>query len=179
MKPPHLPPVSDPPDGDAEAPPSEEELRAAESLRASLEPGHDRAHRHPDAELAEAVRSAARPSRLSADRHRRILDRSLADRPKSRVIYVVFGGVASLAAMAASIALVVRTTASSPSAAVAGAPVGAGAEAAPAMAISRSTAELFPEGIPVTGGTSDRIDRIAYARAQDLRENRFARWGVR
>jgi hypothetical protein len=155
---------------DTDAAPSEEELRAAESLRASLEPGGAHLEPDPDAELAEAVRYAARPARLSPERHRRILDRSLAAPPKGRVIYVVFGGVASLAAMAASMALVMRGTAPS---------TGAALEVAPAMAVSRSTAELFPEGIPVTGGTSDRIDRIAYARAQDLRENRFARWGIR
>jgi hypothetical protein len=164
MKPPPPPPFD-------EAPPSEEELRAAESLRASLEPGHEELRPNPDAELAEAVRAAARPSRLSPEHHQKILDRSMAARPKSKVIYVVFGSAASLAAMAASVALVMmRGNASTPSAAV---------EAPAAMAISRSTAELFPEGIPVSGGTSDRIDRIAYARAQDLRENRFARWGVR
>jgi hypothetical protein len=47
------------------------------------------------------------------------------------------------------------------------------------LVASRSAADLFPEGIPRAGGTSDRVDRIAYARARDLRENRFARWGVR
>jgi hypothetical protein len=47
-----------------------------------------------------------------------------------------------------------------------------------ALALSRSTAELFPEGIPRSGGTSVRVDRIAYARAQDYRQNRFARWGA-
>ncbi len=168
MKPPHKPTdfAREAPD----APPSAEELRAAGRLRDSLEPGHAPLVPDPDVELAEAVRSAARPSRLSPEKHRTILDRSLAPRPKSKVIYVVFGGVASLAAMAASVALVVRSNAPSTSAA---------REAPPAMAVSRSTAELFPEGIPMTGGTSDRIDRIAYARAQDLRENRFARWGVR
>jgi hypothetical protein len=164
MKPPHPPPFDD-------APPSEEELRAAERLRASLEPGHAELGSTPDAELAQAVRSAARPSRLSSEQHQRILDRSLTARPKGKVIYVVFGGAASLAAMAASVALfMMRGNAPSSSASL---------EAPATMAISRSTAELFPEGIPVTGGTSDRIDRIAYARAQDLRENRFARWGVR
>jgi phosphoribosylcarboxyaminoimidazole (NCAIR) mutase len=173
MKPPHRQPPDStrpPDDEDLDPPPSEEELRAAESLRVSLEPGQVHAAESPDAELAEAVRSAARPSRLSAEKNRRIVDRSLAAKPKGRVIYVVFGGVASLAAMAASFALVMRQTAPMSSAAL---------ESAPAMAVSRSTAQLFPEGIPVTGGTSDRIDRIAYARAQDLRENRFARWGVR
>jgi len=177
MKPPDRPPSvsTSPPDGDdIDAPPSEEELRAAESLRALLEPGAADVAHHPDAELARAVRSAARPAALSPERHRGILDRSLANRSKGRVIYVVFGGVTSLAAMAASFALVMRQ-ADAPSSAAAVAAL----EAPPAMALSRSTAQLFPEGIPVTGGTSDRVDRIAYARAQDLRENRFARWGIR
>ena len=73
MKPPHRPPnMSDrpPDDEDPDAPPSEEELRAAESLRASLEPGAPNPST-PESELAEAVRSASRPSQLSMDRHKR------------------------------------------------------------------------------------------------------------
>ncbi len=177
MKPSDRPPLvsTSPFDGDdIDAPPSEEELIAAKSLRALLEPGAAELGQHPDAELAQAVRSAARPAALAPGRHRRILDRSLASRSKGRVIYVVFGGVASLTAMAASFALVMRQADAPSSAATV-----AALEAPPAMALARSTAQLFPEGIPVTGGTSDRVDRIAYARAQDLRENRFARWGVR
>jgi hypothetical protein len=76
--------------------------------------------------------------------------------------------------MAAAVALVVRG--SSPDAAMS-AKASAEPTAAP-LALSRSTAELFPEGIPRTGGTSHRVDRIAYARAQDYRQNRFARWGA-
>jgi hypothetical protein len=149
---------------DPDAPPSEEELRAADQLRASLEKGDL-------PELAEAVRASAHPARLSGERHRAILDRALAAKPaKSNVRYVAFG-VASLAAMAASLVLVMRQSEQlAPS---------ASREASAPLAVSRSTAELFPEGIPLTGGTSDRVDRIAYARAQDLRENRFAQWGVR
>ena len=48
-----------------------------------------------------------------------------------------------------------------------------------AVAVSRSTQELFPERFAPTGGESARIDRIAMARAADLRDNEFAKWGVR
>jgi hypothetical protein len=41
---------------------------------------------------------------------------------------------------------------------------------------SRSTEPLFEEKVVMR---SDRIDRIAWARGADLRENRFTRWGVR
>ncbi|HEY4116974.1 MAG TPA: hypothetical protein VGM56_03925, partial [Byssovorax sp.] len=45
---------------------------------------------------------------------------------------------------------------------------------------TRSTDELFgAQPFPRTGGESQRIDRIATARASDLRQNRFAAWGVR
>ena len=43
---------------------------------------------------------------------------------------------------------------------------------------SRPTGELFAERFK-TGSTTDRIDRIAAARAHDLRENRYTAWGVR
>jgi hypothetical protein len=42
---------------------------------------------------------------------------------------------------------------------------------------SRSTAPLFRVGSE--GATSSRIDRIASARSRDLRDNRYAQWGVR
>jgi hypothetical protein len=44
---------------------------------------------------------------------------------------------------------------------------------------SHSTQSLFPEPFAGTGGQTARVDRIAMARAADLRENEFARWGVR
>ena len=45
----------------------------------------------------------------------------------------------------------------------------------------RSTAELFDPAVPfeAKGGESDRVDKILTARASDLRNNRFAAWGVR
>jgi len=157
---------------DPEAPPTEEELVAAEALRRAFDrdrgrPGNARA----DWELVLAVRAAASPAAISTAKHRRIVDAALERKARGKVIRVAFGAVASLLAMAAALAIVVR----SPS------PQGAmeASAAAPQMALSRSTAGLFPDGIPPKGGTSDRVDRIAYARARDLRENRFARWGVR
>jgi hypothetical protein len=46
------------------------------------------------------------------------------------------------------------------------------------LARARSTQELFREPFKA-GESSARIDRIASARASDLRNNHFARWGVR
>jgi hypothetical protein len=153
-----------------EAPPTEAELARATSLRRALERGRPDAAGDADWELVQAIRAAAEPSALSEERQRQILDEAFTGRARGRVIYYAFGGVATLAAMAATFAVYIKGVADSPEASV---PAGA------AMALSRSTAELFPEGIPAKGGTSDRVDRIAYARARDLRENRFHRWGVR
>jgi hypothetical protein len=45
--------------------------------------------------------------------------------------------------------------------------------------VSRSTQALFPDRFAPVGGETARIDRIAVARAADLRDNEFAKWGVR
>ncbi len=155
-----------------DAPPSEDELARAASLRRTLERGRPGAPGDADWELLQVIRAAADPEALSEERQRRILDEALAGRPRGKVIYWAFGGVTTMAAMAAAVALVMRGGLEPSPAAVSLA-------ASPAMALSRSTVELFPDGIPAKGGTSGRVDRIAYARARDLRENRFARWGVR
>jgi hypothetical protein len=162
-----------PPDRpEPEDPPSAEELAAAESLRRALERGKPSRSLDPDWDLVEAIRAAAAPSSLASARQREILDTAMAIRSRGRVIYLAFG---SVAAMAAAVALVVRASyENSPQSEAVLA-----ASAPAALAVSRSAADLFPEGIPKAGGTSDRVDRIAYARARDLRENRFARWGVR
>ena len=46
---------------------------------------------------------------------------------------------------------------------------------------ARSTQEMFDAATPFprSGGESERVDRIAAARAADLRANRFAAWGIR
>ena len=51
--------------------------------------------------------------------------------------------------------------------------------AAPALTAPRSAQDLFDEPFPRTGGTSERVDRIASARERELRANRYAAWGVR
>jgi hypothetical protein len=93
---------------------------------------------------------------------------------KSKIAFFALGAAASALAMAAAVALVMRGSALK-------APMASRANserARPVLALSRSTAELFPEGISRSGKTTDRVDRIAYARAQDFRRNRFARWGT-
>jgi hypothetical protein len=192
-KPPNTGQGQDGPDPDA--PPSEDELRAAETLRRVLE-GQQGARGQGDGdalrarELVQSIRAAVSPGSLSRERHRAILDRALgADvardprpalerrgrerAPRSKVAYLALGGAASVLALAAAIALVIRSEERAPS-------MTAKASAAPrpALALARSTSDLFSESFPRSGKTTDRVDRIAYARAQDLRENRFARWGT-
>ena len=195
---PKPPSAGQPPDlPDPDDPPSDEERRAAETLRRSLEGERandaiaatslDPASRA-QAELAQAVRAVASPESISPARHQQILDRALAAvatpqgarrgvvtmRPrKSKVAYFALGGAASVLALAAAVTLVIRGAA--PDGSMASKAL---AERGPALALSRSTAELFPEGIPRSGGTTHRVDRIAYARAQDFRQNQFARWGA-
>lgn len=159
-----LPDIPDP-----DAPPTEAELATAAELRRALEREASPQAGNADGALVEAVRAALHPAPIAEKTHRRILDKALEKSTKGKVTYLAFGGLAATAALAAAVALVVRGKAEPPSST---------AERAP-MAVSRSAADLFPSGFPATGGTSDRVDRIAYARARDLRENRFAAWGVR
>jgi len=194
---------------DPDPPPSQDERRAADALRHVLDgragplapdekdDGATRA-----AELVQSIRAAASPVSLSRERHQQILDRALGAtassardgapeqvggdqrsamvarshdrRSRSKITYLAWGGAASLVAMAAAIALVIRSESPSPSLAAK-----ASAVPRPAFALARSTTDLFSESFPRSGGTTGRVDRIAYARAQDLRENQFARWGTR
>jgi len=181
-KPPNAGPSADLPEPDD--PPSEEELRAAEALRRVLDgEGGGRS------ELARAIRAAASTQTLSPERHQQILDRTLpavapdedarrvvvALRPrKSKIGYLAVGVAASTLAAAAAVVLLIRGEALDASLASRATPEPAGR----VLALSRSTTGLFPEGIPRSGGTTDRVDRIAYARAQDFRQNQFARWGA-
>ena len=192
-----------------DAPPSDDEIRAAEALRRALDeragalaPGEKDDGAVRAAELVQSIRAAASPVSLSRERHQRILDRALGAaassarhgapeqvggdqrpatvarfgerRSRGKVTYLAWGGAASLVAMAAAIALVIRSESPSPSMADK-----ASSAPRPAFALARSTTDLFSESFPRSGGTTGRVDRIAYARAQDLRENRFARWGTR
>lgn len=133
----------------------------------------------PEAELAVALRHAWSPATLEEAEHAAIVQRAVGSaaassggatppassaKPRNVVVRVVFGASATALALAASVALFVNIQhAESP--------------AAP-LARARSTQPLFDEPFR-PGEASARIDRIALARASDLRENRFSRWGVK
>jgi len=151
-----------------DAPPSDEELAEAEKLRDALE---DPASAHPDAELARALTAAWSPRDLAPREHRALVDRALVrrdqERHRRRVVRVSFGASAALA-LAACVALVVWSGKRPPS-----------ESRTTALAVSRSTQPLFATTFAPVGGETARIDRIALAREADLRENEFAKWGVR
>ena len=98
-----------------------------------------------------------------------------------------FATMSAVVAMAAGVFLFVRQMghqeAPPPSAAVAAAPSARAVAAVPPAPriAARSTTDLFDATTPFprSGGESARVDRIAGARAADLRANRFAAWGVR
>lgn len=151
------------------APPTEEEIAESARLRDALEgKGH-----HPSAELARALRAAAHPAELRQLDAERVASRVLGRRAsRARVVAVAFGSVATAAvALAASWFLVIAPALRD----------GHGAELAEraqALAVSRSTAAMFPEKFE-PGATTARVDRIALARSRELRSNRYALWGVR
>ncbi len=145
---------------DPDAPPSEEEIRESERLREALE---DPSKEHEGAELLRAVKNAAEPKALAKDDLEAAVERGLSREKRSGgvVIRVAFGAGLILAAAAAIVFF-----------------VGRGPVAPPELVHARSTQELFTERFEARGGESARIDRIAVARAADLRDNHFARWGV-
>jgi len=158
----------DPPDPAVDAPATEEELAESAKLRDALE---DPSRVNEDAELARALSSAWSPRDLSEEAHRALVEKALGHhdvrRRRGRVIRVSFGASAVLA-IAAAVLLYVRGDRRPPE-----------TGHATALAFSRSTQALFPERFATSGGESARIDRIAMARAADLRDNEFAKWGVR
>jgi hypothetical protein len=160
---------------------SPDELEAAALLRAHLTgnapPGSDAA-------LLQQLRHAARPGDLPAARNEALIEEALRAplrlRPRQphvrRFAPVTMAALAGVAALAAGTALFVGGSPSAPAPSAATA-----ALAAPALARSRSADDLFDPATPFprSGQESARIDRIASARAADLRQNRFASWGVR
>jgi len=141
------------------APPSADELRESERLRQALE--NDDAD-HPAAALARALRAAAHPVPLEPERGRRVTERALSRRPN--VVFVAFGA----AALAAAAAFALSFTS----------PRLEKGAALPALARSRSTAQLFHERFE-PGQASARIDRIATLREREWRDNQYALWGLR
>lgn len=151
------------------APPTEEELVASERLRRALEgDGHDA-----DAELARALRHAGSPKPLDQVTAERMLQKSLGQPARAKrgnVVYVTFGAVSAIAALAAAFLLFLRPALDQNRA----------GELAKDLARSRSTAALFksPDDFEATV-TTTRVDRITSSREKDLRQNRYALWGVR
>jgi hypothetical protein len=147
------------------AEPTPEELVSSERLRRAL----DGQGEHEDMRLARALSAAFAPN----------LDRPLPEpelganvrltRP-GQVIFLRFAGVAAALAVAAAVLLELTPRLEQSSAPTADL-------ASFSLAQSRSTAPLFQADS--AGAPSDRIDRIASARGRELRDNRYALWGVR
>jgi hypothetical protein len=124
--------------------------------------------------LARALRLAFAPATLDAMTSERLLRPALALPSKKANRGVIVGATTVLIALAAVFAgLWISSGSSSPSA--------KNLSASLPMAPVRSTDELFDPSTPFPreGGASERIDTIVGARQKDLRENRFASWGIR
>lgn len=144
---------------------TDEERAAAEALRRDLEEGAP----GEDADLLRALALAHDPKELDPKDNERLVLAALAKHPpraaRRGVVVRVSFGVAAALALAAGVAFFVGRTVAPPAAPV-------------ELARVRSTQPLFHEPFK-SGEASARVDRIAMARASDLRDNRFARWGVR
>lgn len=150
---------------DPDAPPSEEEIRESQRLRDALE---DASKESADADLLRAVKHAAEPKAIAKGDLDEAVKSGISRgerRSGGVVIRVAFGASFVVAAAAAVVFFLGRGPVQTPS---------------PDFGLvhARSTQSLFTERFESHGGESARIDRIAVARAADLRENHFARWGV-
>ncbi len=146
------------------AEPSAEELVESDRLRRAFDGDGD----HVDLALARALAAAHSPQ-PPARAALRAASAELAPPRRAKVLYLRFGGVATALAVAAAVLL----------------SFGQRPKRAPepdlqalTLAQSRSTAPLF-QTAATAGAPSTRIDRIASLRERELRENRFALWGVR
>jgi hypothetical protein len=154
-----------------------EERADAERLRAALDETHAHTEPSDDAELARALRAAVAPSALDPRVNEAMIQAALRRavvRLPRRIAPVTMAALASIAAMAAGVALLVgraNETRHRPDR----------ADGTAALLHARSAEELFDAATPFPrrGEESLRIDRIASARAADLRKNRFAAWGVK
>jgi hypothetical protein len=151
------------------APASPDELIESERLRSALDEGTA----HEDQALLAGLRATLDSAEADASVER-ALDKALPDASAASgrnkrggsVIYAVFGAGGVLAAAAAAVLLVAQARAPEPAVMV------------DAYATPRSTEALFSEPFE-TGATTARVDLIASARSRDLRDNRYAAWGVR
>ncbi len=152
-------------------PPTASERAGAVRLRDALEAPRGEDRRVPLAELAETLSAAHRPRAIEPLRNEALIARALgrtsAQRRKGRVVPIVSAAIVMAAAAAAGFVFTLRP------------PVESTVAEAPELQRSRSAGELFDTPFPRVGGASSRVDRIASARAAELRKNRFALWGVR
>lgn len=143
---------------DPDAPPTAEEL----AMLAELGDGFDEHER----ELASALRAAHAPVDIAHDLNERLVREATAKLVRrGQVIRVAFGAASTVLAIAAAYALVVKPSLQM--------------SHSIDLARCRTTQELFDEPFPRSGGSTARLDRISSSRERDLRENHFARWGVR
>ena len=151
------------------APASPEELVESERLRRALD-GHGDLD-HQDFILARALAAAHAPQAVPSSTLETAAGKAQPPQPPrgARVLLVRFGSV--VAALAAA-AAVLFSFGSQPSRSP------APDLQALTLAQSRSTAPLF-RAVATVGAPSTRIDRIASVRERELRENRYALWGVR
>lgn len=141
---------------------SPEERVESERLRQAL----DGQGEHPDLHLARALSAAFAPE-LDRPLPEPALAAKSAPERSGRVIYYRFAAWATALAVAAAIALRLVPEKSAPPPDF----------ATLALAQSRSTAAYFQADS--AGAPSERIDRIASVRSRELRDNRYALWGVR
>jgi len=155
------------------AAPTEQELAESVRLRDALAQSTS----HEDAAMLGALRAPfAGPRDEDVAAAERVLDSALRAAPKRahgrpNVIYAVFGTAGAALAAAAAVVLLAGTLSRG------SAPAATGAEAT-ALIKPRSTAPLFDDRFE-TGDTTARMDLIASSRGRDLRDNRYAAWGVR
>jgi hypothetical protein len=142
------------------AAPSAEELAESERFRQALEGGGE----HPHLPLARALQAAHKAQPLSELSAHRIARQS----QKTRSGAVYWGSLGLTAALAAAALFALWAPSSERTAAE---------PMLQDLAQSRSTAPLFADASAVTA--SARIDRIAEVRTRELRDNRYAAWGVR
>ncbi len=154
------------------------ERAAGERLRAELA---GEAAGTAETELLRALKAATRPVDLAAAEHEALIEAALRAPPRAgsrsprRIAPVTMVALAGVAALAAGVALFVGRVDHDPAALRDAQSYGA------ALVPARSADDLFDATVPFPrrGGESARIDRIASARAADLRNNRFAAWRVK
>ena len=160
------------------AEPSAEELVESARLREAFERGTP----HADASLLGALAAPFTASKGAASDEtavRRAVQGALgsapttgsAPRKRGNVVYAAFGAASAVLAVAAAALLFVESARAPASS--------ASASAQPSALVKpHSTAAMFQDRFE-TGDTTARMDLIASARSRDLRDNRYASWGVR